>query len=557
MVKQFFILSAKRFVVSLLISVPFLADISAQDYQPTRQNAYPSRYRQSSTQNQRTQNAYPLRYRQSSSQNQRTQDTFFSRFRQSSSQYQRNGSTRREYSNPFMKQDKNENSSKTEKSSKRSANSGEESRQLSPSVSDNTSGDVELVVTGDGPTKEKATLSALRSALEQVYGTMVSSNTKILNDELVKDEIVSISTGIVKKYTYLSEKEVGGRFYVVVKALVTPQKLITYAKQKGASTELAGATFAANVRIQKLNEENKRIASRNITEMQLKLLANCFDCEIKDMEEPTKRYTSAYENNYGFGADVYRVNFKICLRFNQNAAIIQDLEKQKKELGPYAFPYESDAETILHLLFDRIVVYDDMGSYNLKLVLGKRHIGSSIFTDYNIGRESSIKRPSLMGHGNGGFYEGTFDIPYEDAFRGYSLYKYKLVGSNYKDYNTSTERKVYWNVVVPNFTFVEINASMVYDLDDLDKITGIHVALKDLSEESTSHNPSKNVSLATRTESYLNVFNWDYIYSNYNDEQFEAFLKEEEKSLKKSPHNSDDDVKYILNALREKYWKGK
>ena len=64
--------------------------------------------------------------------------------------------------------------------------------------------DVELVVTGDGATKQEATLYALRSALEQVYGTMVSSNTKILNDELVKDEIVSISTGIVKKYTYLS-----------------------------------------------------------------------------------------------------------------------------------------------------------------------------------------------------------------------------------------------------------------------------------------------------------------------------------------------------------------
>ena len=208
MVKQFFILSAKRFIMCLLMSVLLLADISSQGYQSRNQNAYPSRYRQSSTQNQR-----PL-------------DAYSSSYRQSSSQYQRNGSTRREYSNPFMKQDQNNNSSKTEISSKRSANSGEESRQISPSISDNTSDDVELVVTGDGPTKEKATLSALRSALEQVYGTMVSSNTKILNDELVKDEIVSISTGIVKKYTYLSEKEVGGRFYVVVKALVNKKGLL-------------------------------------------------------------------------------------------------------------------------------------------------------------------------------------------------------------------------------------------------------------------------------------------------------------------------------------------
>lgn len=550
MVKQFFMLSAKRFVVCLLISVPFLADISAQDYQPTRQNAYPSRYRQNSTQNQRTQNAYPSRYRQSSSQNQRTQDTFFSRFRQSSSQYQRNGSTRREYSNPFMKQDQNNNSRKTEKSSKRSANSGEESRQLSPSVSDNTLGDVELVVTGDGPTKEKATLSALRSALEQVYGTMVSSNTKILNDELVKDEIVSISTGIVKKYTYLSEKEVGGRFYVVVKALVTPQKLITYAKQKGASTELAGATFAANVRIQKLNEENERIAIRNITEMQLKLLANSFDCVITDMKEPEGTF---YERQFGFGSDVYGVKFNICLKFNDNAKHIQELQHEKEAIGRIDSYYCRDE--VLNILFDRIMVYDDIGTYNLKIVekeKGYYYIeqGGTQYQYYANGglyvtRESSLARPALQ-YGGGG-YLGEFMVPYENTMTKFTVYNYKFVEKDH----------VNWHLVKPNEIFVEIPVEMVYDLSDLEKITGIHVALKDLSEESTSHNPSKNVSLATWTEVYLDVLNWDYIYSNYNDEQFEAFLKEQEKSLKKSPNNSDDDVKYILNALREKYRKGK
>ena len=48
--------------------------------------------------------------------------------------------------------------------------------------------EVELVVNGDGPTKELATRNALRSAIEQAYGTFVSASTEILNDELVKDE---------------------------------------------------------------------------------------------------------------------------------------------------------------------------------------------------------------------------------------------------------------------------------------------------------------------------------------------------------------------------------
>lgn len=286
MVKQFFILSAKRFVVCLLISVPFLADISAQDYQPTRQNAYPSRYRQSSTQNQRTQNAYPLRYRQSSSQNQRTQDTFFSRFRQSSSQYQRNGSSRREYSNPFMKQNQNNNSRKTEKSSKRSANSGEESKQLSPSISNKKSADdVELIVTGEGRTKDDATKAALRSAIEQAFGTFVSSNTNILNDELVKDEIVTVSSGNVKKYSILSENEENGKWNVTVQTTISIGGLVKYVQSKGAEAELAGATFAMNVRIKELNEKNQETALRNLQTQLKALFLTSFDYEL-NVREP-------------------------------------------------------------------------------------------------------------------------------------------------------------------------------------------------------------------------------------------------------------------------------
>lgn len=461
MVKQFFMLSAKRFVVCLLISVPFLADISAQDYQPTRQNAYPSRYRQSSTQNQRTQNSYPSRYRQSSSQNQRTQDTFFSRFRQSYSQYQRNGSTRREYSNPFMKQDKNENSSKTEKSSKRSANSGEESRQLSPSVSDNTSGDVELVVTGDGSTKEKATLSALRSALEQVYGTMVSSNTKILNDELVKDEIVSISTGIVKKYTYLSEKEVGGRFYVVVKALVTPQKLITYAKQKGASTELAGATFAANVRIQKLNEENKRIASRNITEMQSNILPKCLDFSIIEIKEP--------QHYHWDPDDVFCVDFKLRVCLNSNAKIIQDLEKDKPTYN------SGNVEQTLKTIFCQFKIEDDINEY---IPLFKTRYNQNRKAEYTLSftkRSKDNASNSIyvqMETGNGHIREVCNDVTY---FMCDSKGKISDVYRNYPKDNFISFNNVQWKYATPNRPIVTIPMSIRYTLNDLDRITGIRV----------------------------------------------------------------------------------
>lgn len=64
----------------------------------------------------------------------------------------------------------------------------------------NPNDEVKLVVSGDGQTEEQAIKTALRSAIEQAYGTFVSANTAILNDSLVKDEVVTISTGNIKSY---------------------------------------------------------------------------------------------------------------------------------------------------------------------------------------------------------------------------------------------------------------------------------------------------------------------------------------------------------------------
>ena len=132
--------------------------------------------------------------------------------------------------------------------------------------------DVELVVASDGNSKQDATISALRSALEQVYGAFVSSNTKIMNDRLVSDEMVSITNGVVKKYTYLTEKEIAGKYYVVLKAIISPQKLLSYAQPNGTSSiKIDGAQMATDMRLKKINEKNRLSALNNIREMQAKL----------------------------------------------------------------------------------------------------------------------------------------------------------------------------------------------------------------------------------------------------------------------------------------------
>lgn len=144
---------------------------------------------------------------------------------------------------------------------------------------------VALTVTGTGKTKEDAQKNALRSAIEQAFGAFVSSKTEILNDSIVKDEIVSITSGNIQKYDVISEGVLQNGSYVsTVNALISITKLTSFAESKGAQAEFKGALFAMDMKLQKLNEENEIIALKNLLEVSDKVLSNSLDyrLEVKD-----------------------------------------------------------------------------------------------------------------------------------------------------------------------------------------------------------------------------------------------------------------------------------
>lgn len=66
---------------------------------------------------------------------------------------------------------------------------------------------VSLTVTGQGKTQEEARQKALQSAIDLTFGTFISSKTEILNEELVNEEVVSVSNGNIRNFETLSEIE--------------------------------------------------------------------------------------------------------------------------------------------------------------------------------------------------------------------------------------------------------------------------------------------------------------------------------------------------------------
>ncbi len=84
----------------------------------------------------------------------------------------------------------------------------------------------EAIVNGNkDKAREVAVKKALREAVEQVAGVLVSSDTLTANSTLVSDRIYSRSEGYVKSWKVLSEKDEGGVLTVTVRAEVGTKDL--------------------------------------------------------------------------------------------------------------------------------------------------------------------------------------------------------------------------------------------------------------------------------------------------------------------------------------------
>lgn len=154
---------------------------------------------------------------------------------------------------------------------------------------------VTLTVSGTGKTVEEARLNALRSAIEQAFGAFISSKTEILNDNLVRDEIVSISNGNIQKYDIISQVEVPNIGYAMtLNATVSISNLTSFAESKGVAVEFKGGLFGIKIKLQKLNEEAEIASVKNLLEASLDVLNNSLEYELNVASEPRLNYNNEY-----------------------------------------------------------------------------------------------------------------------------------------------------------------------------------------------------------------------------------------------------------------------
>ena len=171
--------------------------------------------------------------------------------------------------------------------------------QLSSSVSINKTEQssekvISLVSNGTGKTKEEAIQNALRSAIEQTYGTFVSSNTEVLNDDMIKDEIVTVSSGNIKSYKELSVDQSDGFYDVSVQVTISIDHLTQFAQSRGMQAELAGASFVMNMRMKELNKKNEAASIEHMIEKAKAIAKNGLFDYLLEIGEPQMMRGSKY-----------------------------------------------------------------------------------------------------------------------------------------------------------------------------------------------------------------------------------------------------------------------
>jgi hypothetical protein len=140
---------------------------------------------------------------------------------------------------------------------------------------------VTLNASAIGKTEEIATQAALRSAVEQSFGTFISANTQIVNDALIKDEIVSVSNGNIQKFDLVSKVILpDSSVAVTITATVSITKMSSFVESKGFTSNFKGNLFAFNINAQILNEQNETKSVENICKVLDEISFKSFDYKL-------------------------------------------------------------------------------------------------------------------------------------------------------------------------------------------------------------------------------------------------------------------------------------
>jgi hypothetical protein len=107
----------------------------------------------------------------------------------------------------------------------------------------------------------------------------------MFNDQIVADQMSSVSSGNIKSYELLNESQLPDSSWgVTIKAVVSVDKLTSFVEAKGVAIEIKGGMFVLNIKQQLLNEEGEIKAVNDMVGLLHEPMQTSFDYIIKSSE---------------------------------------------------------------------------------------------------------------------------------------------------------------------------------------------------------------------------------------------------------------------------------
>jgi hypothetical protein len=304
-------------------------------------------------------------------------------------------------------------------------------KEVAPKSDDKT---VTLTVSGTGKTLEEAKTNATRSAIEQAFGAFISSKTEILNDNLIRDEIVSVTNGNIKSFEILNQDQLpDGRWGVTLKAIVSVDKLSSFVESKGIAIEIKGGLFALNIKQQLLNEQGEIKAVAEMVGLLHEPMQISFDYVIKSSEP--KSLDAESEN--------WEIPLEVTATVNKNL--------------DFCANYFKKTLAAISLTPSEVELYQSLNKKVFKVMV--KHKNQS--TTYYLRKEASIDA-IISFYSNWSFYSKLFTVQSgmnESFGHGISKYKFKIQQISYDSWKN--------DVVVDFLNLDEVAANYYWN----DKLT--------------------------------------------------------------------------------------
>ena len=192
-----------------------------------------------------------------------------------------------------------------------------------------------LVVSGQGKTQDEAKQNALRSAIEQAFGTFISSETVINNDSFVSDNITSLSQGSVLNFEILSSNSFpDSSISLTMKAVVSITEMQKLTESKGHSATIAGGLFGMNLKLLKLQSDSEAKVILDLARKSIRILEESMDFNL-EIVPPKKSNLRAELTSIGLKGhfknidqvncdNSYKIRFIIEARPNANLDVFID-----------------------------------------------------------------------------------------------------------------------------------------------------------------------------------------------------------------------------------------